>query len=151
MKFTFKALTLAFVSLALIATPALGGQKHHGNHHGNNNHYSYNNHHGGHHKNHHRVRHHRSHHKAGHIIGGIIGGVILANVINDLSNKHHQTYTYTRTYSNYPTYYRQNNTVINNSPVTTYRVLNGNECFLVNINQYGNDVLTQVPGVNCGF
>lgn len=146
----FKTLTIAVFSLSLIAAaPAFAGKRNHGNHHNNHGYNSHNNHHS-HNKHYRGHRRHHSNHKAGHIIGGIIGGVILSNVFNDLSN-HRRSQTYSTTYSNYPPVRYANNVVINSTPYTTYRVLNGNECYLVNVNKFGNEVLTQVPNMNCGY
>lgn len=141
MKFgLLKAITATLFGLSLIVTaPAFAGQNRHGSHGGNSHHYRHG---GGH-----------GHHQAGHIIGGIIGGVILGSVIHGVASNHRSRHTYTTTYRNYysnPRYYNPG-VIIESTPTTTYRVLNGNECYLVNINQAGNEILTQVPNLNCGF
>jgi|GEM_PF-1889650 len=174
MKFTL--LTSALLSLTLIAMPqAMAGQNHHNNHNNYNKHGNHHKYQHGHHYKHrinNPIRHKRhSHHRNSNIIGGVIGGVILGAIIHDAvtqPSQHRVTKTYTtypanklNYYSN-PSYnngrYNQHSTisssnsiVIANSATTTYRVLNGNQCFLTNTNKYGNEVLTQVPKVNCGF
>ncbi|NRA54953.1 MAG: hypothetical protein HRU23_12480 [Gammaproteobacteria bacterium] len=176
MKFTL--LTSALLSLTLIATPqAIAGQNNHNSHNNHNNYSKYGNHHKYQHGHHykHRInnqnRHKRhSHHRNSNIIGGVIGGVILGAIIHDAVTQpsHHRV---TKTYTTYPAnklnYYSNpsynngrynqhstissNSIVIANSATTTYRVINGNQCFLTNTNKFGNEVLTQVPKVNCGF
>ena len=141
--------SLGVISM-LVSIPAMAGHGHNSHHnykHYNNKHQHYSNH-------HRDSRRHRSHHKTKHIIGGIIGGVILSNVFDNLSSNHRRTF-YTRTYNtqytnNYPRYYN-NPVVVKHSPTTTYRVLNGTECYLVNNNKFGHEILTQVPNLNCGF
>lgn len=150
------------LSSMLVTIPAIAGHNHNSH-----NYQQYNNHNS--HHQHRESRRHRSHNKTKHIIGGIIGGVILSNVFNNATRNHNRT-TYVRTYNtqygntrynnarfsstqystNYPRYY-SNPVVVQRSPTTTYRVLNGTECYLVNVNKFGNDILTQVPNLNCGF
>jgi hypothetical protein len=143
MKFgLLKAITVTLFGLSfIVSAPAFAGKNHHGNGHS----YGYGN---SHYKNQSYGNHRRSPHNAGPIIGGIIGGVILGTIIHNASSP-------TKTYSNYNNerqYYQYNSpVVIQSTPVTTYRVLNGSECYLVNINQHGNEILTQVPNLNCGF
>jgi len=112
---------------------------------------------------HHKRKHRKHHHKAKHIIGGLIGGVVLSNIFHHNNhsnhNSHQATYArpqYRNTYYNQYSDYNQpvvvNKTiVVNNTPTQTYRVLNGRDCYLVNVNNNGNEILTQVPNLNCGF
>lgn len=153
------------ISTSLMLSPAVfagHNTNHHSNYHGHHKkHYTSHKRH--HHANHHRIkhRHKHRHNHTGEIIGGIIGGVIIGSIIHDATS-HHKTYTYSKPryhhgYHGYRTTVYQppvavNKTIIiNNTPTQTYRVLNGTDCYLVNINHAGAEVLTQVPGVNCGF
>jgi len=171
MKFTL--LTSALLGLALVATPqAIAGQSHQGNHHKyNQGHHKYQQ---GHHK-YNRSHHHgtriktsirhksRSHHRTSDIIGGVIGGVILGTIIHQASNqssRHHVTQTYTNypaKRANYYNYYSSHsnqpntNVIVTSNARNSYRVLNGNQCYLTNINKFGNEILTQVPKLNCGL
>jgi len=158
------SLIAGIVSSLVFAPIALAGNNGHGNHHKkssyskHSNHQKYSN---------HKKKHRKSHHKAKHIIGGIIGGVVLSNIFH---NKHHNVSShvsynqprYRHTYYNQHNGYNQhgrynqpvvvNKTiVVNNTPTQTYRVLNGSDCYLVNVNNIGSEILTQVPNVNCGF
>jgi len=163
-----KIVFTGLISSSLLLSPAaFAGHKvnHHSNHSSHGSHYKK---HKRHHNSHHHVKRHykhsykRRHNHTGEIIGGIIGGVVIGSLIHD-ATRHHTTHTTTR-YTK-PTYYGNgynstiyqqpiavNKTIIvNNTPTQTYRVLNGSDCYLVNYNSNGNEVLTQVPSVNCGF
>jgi len=101
------------------------------------------------------------HNYTGEIIGGIIGGVVLGTILSDSSRNTHVTTTYNNARYNNNRHYKGvkykrpiqvNKTIIvNNTPTQTYRVLNGSDCYLVNYNNNGSEILTQVPNVNCGF
>lgn len=155
------------ISTSLLLSPmAFAG--HSVNHHSN-----YNKHHKKHYKSHkrhhHKVKHHhklrhkhRHHHRHSHtgaVVGGIIGGVVIGSILADANASTHVTTTYSKPYYHHgyrTTVYQPpvavNKTIIvNNTPTQTYRVLNGTDCYLVNYNNQGSEVLTQVPGVNCGF
>jgi hypothetical protein len=152
----FSLLASALVGITLIVTPPVdAGQNNHGkSNHGKKHFYK-----GNHHKYNvgypQRHKHYSRHssHSTANIIGGVIGGVILGSIIHN-ANNHSSSHSYTQTYSNYPattqSYYRYNSSTVTR-PSTTYRVLNGNECYLRNINKHGNEILTQVPAINCGF
>lgn len=154
----FKLILIFGVATTITFTPAaFAGHK---NHHGTRVNHHYNNHHNSHHNSHHyshRVRHHTRHHHSNHVIGSIIGGVILGSIIHDATRDRHVTYTNNRRYDNmssryYNTPVRVNKTIVlNNTPTQTYRVLNGQDCYLVNYNNAGAEVLTLVPKTNCGF
>jgi hypothetical protein len=118
---------LVGVSLA-VATPALARN---GSHH-----YGY-------YQNHHN-NHYRGHHSSHHVIGGIIGGVILGSIVHQSTRPHYNRAVYAPRH-------RNQTVIIDSSPVATFRTLNDKECYLVNINQHGNEILTQVPNINCGF
>ncbi len=161
------ALIAGIITSLSFAPVALAGHNNHGNHHkhGGYNKHAYKKHHHNHYnKRHHRSHHRKHHHKAGHIIGGIIGGVVLSNIIHNAKH-HHSSAHVSYNHSNYGhSNYRQasyggynkpvvvNKTIVlNNTPTQTYRVLNGTDCYLVNVNNNGSEILTQVPNVNCGF
>jgi hypothetical protein len=158
-----KFILTGLIASSLLLSPAAfaGHNNHHSNHNSHGKHYKkYKRHH----NSHHHVKHHykRRHNNTGEIIGGIIGGVVIGGLIHN-ATRHHNSHNTTR-YTN-PTYYGNgynstiyqppiavNKTIIvNNTPTQTYRVLNGSDCYLVNYNNNGNEVLTQVPSVNCGF
>lgn len=158
------ALIAGIITSVAFAPVALAGHNHHGNHkkHGGYNNHSYKKHYNKHYKKRHHYSHsRRHHHKAGHIIGGIIGGVVLSSIIHNsrhhhvsahvnYNNSHYRPSNYTQ-YSSYNTPVVNKTIILNNTPTQTYRVLNGRDCYLVNINKNGNEILTQVPNVNCGF
>lgn len=152
---TLTLITALAASLAF-APVAMAGHNHHGSHHKQ----GYKKQHHKHYKVKHRRHSHKHHHKASHVIGGIIGGVVLSNILH---NNHHNVSAHVG--YNVPrvrhTNYRYNDynqpvvvnktIVVNNTPTQTYRVLNGSDCYLVNHNSNGSEILTQVPNVNCGF
>jgi len=165
------ALIATVVTSFTFAPAAFAGQsnqhwKSGGHGHKQNHHQQYKKKHHNNHGNHHGKRHHR---KAKHIIGGIIGGVVLGSIIHNNNhrrsthNNHHNVHYTNYRYSNYNQYddsrYYSHQTpvivnktvVVNQTPTQTYRVLNGSDCFLVNVNPNGSEILTQVPNVNCGF
>ena len=152
------------IAMAIAFTPvAFAGHKKHNNHHGSRVTHHYSNNHYSHHNNHYRS-YHKRHHGSGHVLGAIIGGVILGSIISDVKKHHNVTYRNNSRYDNnyryannfssnyYNTPLRVNKTIIlNNTPTQTYRVLNGQDCYLVNYNDLGAEVLTLVPKTNCGF
>jgi len=94
----------------------------------------------------------RKHNYAGEIIGGIIGGVVIGTILSDSARNTHVTTGYNNARYNYKRPIKVNKTIIvNNTPTQNYRVLNGSDCYLVNHNNSGSEILTQVPSVNCGF
>jgi len=170
MKTTFIKLAIAssIAATLAIAPSAFAGN---GNKHWNNSGHGHKNSHNTHYKkNHHNKHSNRHHSKTKHIIGGIIGGVVLGSIIHnsrhnnystfDDRTRHHRTnYRYTNYNQYYDSQYYQaqspviiNKTiVVSQTPTQTYRVLNGTDCYLVNTNNNGSEILTQVPNVNCGF
>lgn len=145
-----KTILTGLVSVSLLLSPAAFA----GHHNSHNKHYSKK-------QSKHYKKSKRRHNHTGEIIGGIIGGVVLGTILSDSSRHTHVTTSYNnKRYNNRPYYntanyqrpIRVNRTVIvNNTPTQTYRVLNGSDCYLVNHNNNGAEVLTQVPSVNCGF
>lgn len=160
-----KATLTGLISASLLLSPMAfaGYNNHHSNKHyskKNNKHYSsYKK---------HNVRYKRKNNHVGHVIGGIIGGVVIGSILENVSNKSHSSNHYNKPHyknTNYrnvtPTVYNTGNyqqpiavnktVIINNTPTQTYRVLNGTDCYLVNTNDNGGEIMTQVPKVNCGF
>ena len=164
-----KLAVTGLISTSLLLSPSVFAG-HQVNHHSNYNNYHkkhYKSHKRHHHSKHHHLKHrYKRHHKhrhnhTGEIIGGIIGGVVIGSILSDVASHHntHVTTTYSKPHYGHgyrTTVYQPpvavNKTIIvNNTPTQTYRVLNGTDCYLVNYNHAGSEVLTQVPGVNCGF
>ena len=142
-------------------------------------HYSSGHHYGGHHYRHHRhYRGHRRHdHRAEYLLGGLALGAIIGSAHHHRHNNHCRHNSHSRHgYSSYsyapPTRVYHSPVVVSRTPATvyqqpviqppvaqsegaprdnrsTYRLMNGNECYLVNTNQDGHDILTQVPAMNC--
>lgn len=167
-----KTILTGLISASLLLSPAAFAGHHNNSHNNSDKHHSKKSHHK------HYKKNKRRHNYTGEIIGGIIGGVVLGTILSDSSRNTHVTTSYNKKkynhnqyshrhnnryngrYNNHPHYntanYQQpirvNKTIIvNNTPTQTYRVLNGSDCYLVNHNNNGNEILTQVPSVNCGF
>lgn len=165
-----KATLTSIIGAALLLSPAaFAGHNSHqySNNHSNGHHAKkYNKHYSSHKK--HNTRYKRSNSHAKHVVGGIIGGVVIGSILENISNNSHSNNRYNQphyknnnyrnahstTYStsNYQQPIAVNKTIIiNNTPTQTYRVLNGTDCYLVNKSNSGNEIMTQVPKVNCGF
>lgn len=125
--------------------------------------------------NHHRGRHHsrhghghKHHSKAGYILGGLAIGAIISNAHHHSHhNTHHGQHNHHRRTVYQPVYHGTHSApviihqsapvqtspvIIRQGPTSTYRRVNGiggSECYLVNTNRDGNEILTQVPQLNC--
>ena len=139
-------------------------------------HYSSGHHYGSHHHRHHRG-HRRHDHRAEYLLGGLALGAIISSAHHHRHTSHCRHSSHSRHgYSSHryapPARVYHSPVVVSRTPTTvyqqpvvqppvvqsqvsppagrsTYRLMNGNECYLVNTNQDGNDILTQVPVMNC--